>query len=221
VSDAETAAVYRAAEIGGGIVRGHRPALLVVDLQRGFTEPAGPVGSDLTAAVVATGRLLDAARAAQVPVVFTVIGYREPAEAGVWLQKMPRLGELRCGGPWTELDPRLDRREREPVVVKHGASALFGTDVAAMLGAAGADTVIVAGATTSGCIRATVVDLMQAGFPTLVVADACGDRARAPHDANLFDMAAKYADVVGLDEACTYLDGAVAPSTSPPKELIR
>jgi len=205
MTDAEAVAVYRAAEIGGALQRGRRPVVLVVDLQRGFTEREGPVGTDLTNAVCATRRLLDTARADGIPVIFTVIAYETAAEAGVWLAKMPRLAELRPGSPWVELDPRLAHRDREPVIVKHGASAIFGTNITAMLTAAGVDTVVVAGATTSGCVRATVVDLMQSGFPALVVADCCGDRARAPHRSNLFDMASKYADVVGLGEARAYL----------------
>ena len=214
MTDPETRRIYEAARIGGPLNLGRRPGVLVVDLQRGFTAPDGPVGSDLTEPVEATRRLLDVARTNRQPIVFTVIGYGADAEAGVWGKKMPGLLELRTGGPWTELDPRLAARPDEPVILKRGASALFGTNVASMFTAQRCDTVVVCGATTSGCVRASVVDLMQAGFPVLVAADCCGDRARGPHDANLFDMAAKYADVASGATAAEYLTWA-AESASP------
>ncbi len=205
MSDAEARRIYQAAEIGGQITRGRRPAVVVVDLQRGFTDAGSPVGFDMTAAVTATRRLVDAARACDVPVLFTVIAYGDDAEAGVWPEKMPGITALRLGSPYAELDARLAQRPGEPVIVKHGASALHGTNVSAILTSRGVDTVVVAGATTSGCVRATVVDLMQDGFRVLVAADACGDRAAAPHESNLFDMAAKYADVIDVDDAVGYL----------------
>ncbi len=212
--DGETRRIYEAARIGGPVALGTRPGVLVIDLQTGFTTPDGPVGSDLSEPVEATRHLLDVARANARPIVFTVIGFGAEAEAGVWGQKMPGLLELRAGGPWTELDPRLGARPDEPVIVKRGASALFGTGVASLFTAQRCDTVVVCGATTSGCVRASVVDLMQAGFPVLVAADCCGDRARGPHEANLFDMAAKYADVVPGIDAAEYLARAAGSASA-------
>jgi maleamate amidohydrolase len=208
MSDTAARALYAAEHIGGRLTLGSRPVVIVVDLQRGFTEAGGPVGADLTGCVVATRRLLDVARAQGVPAVFTRIVYDDPAEAGVWRQKMPGLAGLLAGGPWAELDARLGHRDEEPIVAKRGASALWGTDVAGMLAALGADTVLLAGATTSGCVRATAVDLMQANFPVVIPRECVGDRAQAPHEANLFDLDAKYADVIALDEAIALLERA-------------
>jgi maleamate amidohydrolase len=199
--------VYAKAGLGESVALGVRPAVLVVDFSCGFTDPACPLGSDLTAEVEATRRLLDAARARGVPVVFTSIGF-EPSlkDGGLWLQKVPTLGELQLGGHWVEIDPRLEPREDETVVLKKGASAFFGTNLASILVAQGVDSVILCGATTSGCVRATAVDLLQYGWPTIVPRECVGDRAQAPHEANLFDIQAKYADVVGVEDALAYLE---------------
>lgn len=203
----DAAAIYAEARLGGSVTLGRRPGVLVVDLSRGFTSPACPVGSDLSGPVAATRTLLDRARGLGLPVVFTTIGFEENLkDAGRWLEKMPGLASLTLGSEWVEIDPRLARRDDEPVVVKKGASAFFGTNVASILLAQRVDTVVLCGATTSGCIRASAVDLLQLGWPALVPRECVGDRARAPHDANLFDIAAKYANVVGLDETLAYLD---------------
>ncbi|HEY4621145.1 MAG TPA: isochorismatase family protein, partial [Gaiellaceae bacterium] len=173
----------------------------------GFTDPECPLGADLTAEVEATRRLLDVARAKGLPIVFTTIGF-DPSlkDGGLWLQKVPSLGDLQLGGHWVEIDPRLGPRPDETVIVKKGASAFFGTNVAAILISQGIDSIILCGATTSGCIRATAIDLLQYGYPTLVPRECVGDRAQAPHDANLFDIQAKYADVVSLDEVLAYVE---------------
>jgi N-formylmaleamate deformylase len=200
--------VYERAGFGHSVVRGERPALLVVDFSRGFTEPEFPTGADLTREVEATARLADAVRAKGRPVIFTVIAFHPNlSDAGVWPSKFPGAGALVEGTPAVDLDPRLRAAPDDLVLVKKGASAFFGTSLPAMLAAQAVDTVIVCGATTSGCVRASVVDSMQYGFHTLVVRDAVGDRAADPHDANLFDMQAKYADVIGLEEALEYVSG--------------
>jgi nicotinamidase-related amidase len=191
--------------------------VLVVDFSCGFTDPASALGSDLDDAVEATARLLAAARAGDLPVVFTTIAF-EPGggDAGIWARKLPALADLELGSRWAELDPRLERREREPLLVKKGASAFFGTNLSAILVAGGVDAVVLCGATTSGCVRATAVDLLQHGFPALVPRECVGDRARAPHEANLFDIDMKYGDVVSLDEALGYLESVTrAPSPHP------
>ncbi len=207
MSDEQAREVYARARLGGSVSLGSRPAVLVVDFSCGFTDPGSALGSDLTAEVEATKRLLDVARGKGVPVVFTTIGY-EPSlrDGGLWLQKAPALGELQVGGHWVEIDPRLEPREDETVVLKKGASAFFGTNLAAVLLTQGVDSVVLCGATTSGCVRATAIDLLQYGWPTLVPRECVGDRAQAPHEANLFDIQAKYADVVSLDEAVAYLE---------------
>jgi nicotinamidase-related amidase len=207
VSDEEAREVYTRARLGQSISRGTRPAVLVVDFSCGFTDPDSTLGSDLTAEVEATRELLDVARARSLPVVFTTIGYEPSGKDGsLWLQKAPALAELELGGRWVALDPRLGRRDDEPVIVKKGASAFFGTNLASILVNERVDTVVLCGATTSGCIRASAIDLLQYGFPTLVPRECVGDRAQGPHEANLFDIQAKYADVIDLSDALEYLE---------------
>ena len=207
MSDQEAREVYERARLGRSVTLGERPAVLVVDFSCGFTDPDCALGADLAAEVEATKGLLDAARAKGLPVIFTSIGFEPSLKDGaLWLQKAPALGDLELGGQWVEIDPRLERREDETVILKKGASAFFGTNLVAILVSQGVDTVVLCGATTSGCIRATAIDLLQYGFPTLVPRDCVGDRAQAPHEANLFDIQAKYADVVSVDEALEYLE---------------
>jgi nicotinamidase-related amidase len=208
MSDEAARQVYEKAGLGQAVTRGTNPAVLVVDFSCGFTDPACTLGADLTAEVEATKSLLDAARVKGLPVVFTTIGF-EPSgkDGGLWLQKVPALRDLELGGRWVDIDPRLERGEDEPVVVKKGASGFFGTNLASILVSQGVDTVVLCGATTSGCVRATAIDLLQYGWPTLVPRECVGDRAQAPHEANLFDIQAKYADVVPLEEALAYLEG--------------
>ena len=212
MSDQEAREVYAAAGLGQAVTLGSRPAILVVDFSCGFTDPECTLGADMSAEVEATRRLLDAGRARGLPVIFTTIGY-EPSlkDGGLWLQKVPSLGDLQIGGRWVEIDPRLEPREDETIVLKKGASAFFGTNLPAILVSQGVDSVILCGATTSGCIRATAIDLLQYGYPTLVPRECVADRAQAPHEANLFDINAKYADVVPLDEVLEYV--ASVPGT--------
>ena len=206
MSDEQAQQVYERAGLGQSVTLGSRPAVLVVDFSCGFTDPACTLGSDLTKEVEATRRLLDAARGRGLPIVYTTIGFEPSLKDGaLWLQKVPALGDLQIGGRWVEIDPRLDPQPDEPVVLKKGASAFFGTNLASILIAQGVDSVILCGATTSGCIRATAVDLLQYGFPTIVPRECVGDRAQAPHEANLFDIQAKYADVVGLEDALAFV----------------
>lgn len=204
----ETREIYERARLGRGITPGVRPAVLVVDFSRGFTDPECTMGSDLTREIEATNRLLSAAREKGLPIIFTTIGFEPNLKDGsLWLEKAPGLAELQIGGKWVEIDPRLGLREDETVILKKGASAFFGTNLPSVLVSQGVDTIVLCGATTSGCIRATAVDLLQYGYPTLVPRECVGDRARAPHEANLVDIQAKYADVVALEEALAYIGG--------------
>ncbi|MDI3403293.1 isochorismatase family protein [Streptomyces cavernicola] len=206
--DSDTDRAYERAGFGAAVRRGSHPALVVVDLTRGFTEPEFPTGGDLTQAVEATAELVDAARTGGVPVVWTAIAYT-PAEAAgeavTWLAKAPGLRALREGSEAVALDPRLPYEGRDHRIVKKGASAFFGTQLAPLLTGIGCDTAVICGATTSGCVRATAVDAVQYGWPVLVAADACGDRASGPHEAALFDIQAKYGDVVGHEDMVKYL----------------
>jgi nicotinamidase-related amidase len=207
VSDEQAREVYAAARLGQRVTLGSRPAVLVVDFSCGFTDPECTLGADMSAEVEATRRLLDTARGRGLPVIFTTIGYEASLkDGGLWLQKVPSLGDLQIGGRWVEIDPRLEPREDETIVLKKGASAFFGTNLPAILVSQGVDSVILCGATTSGCIRATAIDLLQYGYPTLVPRECVADRAQAPHEANLFDINAKYADVVPLDDVLEYVE---------------
>ena len=204
----DTGRIYERARLGQSITPGSRPAVLVVDFSRGFTDPECTMGSDLTSEVEATTRVLAAAREKGLPVIFTTIGFEPNLKDGsLWLQKAPGLADLQVGGKWVEIDPRLGRREEETVILKKGASAFFGTNLPSVLVSQGVDTVVMCGATTSGCIRATAVDLLQYGYPTLVPRECVGDRAQGPHEANLVDIQAKYADVVPVEDALSYLEG--------------
>jgi maleamate amidohydrolase len=207
VSDEQAQQVYAAARLGQSVTLGSRPAVLVVDFSCGFTDPECTLGADMTEPVEATKRLLDVARAKGLPVVFTTIGYEASLkDGGLWLQKVPALGDLQIGGRWVEIDPRLEAREDEAIVLKKGASGFFGTNLASILISQQVDSVVLCGATTSGCIRATAIDLLQYGYPTIVPRECVADRAQAPHDANLFDINAKYADVVSVGKALEYLE---------------
>jgi nicotinamidase-related amidase len=219
VSVEQAREVYERAGLGASVTLGERPAVLVVDFSCGFTDPESQLGAEMTAEIEATRRLLDLARAKGVPVIFTTIGFEPHLKDSVlWMQKAPSLAELQIGGRWVDIDPRLGQREDETVVLKKGASAFFGTNLSAILVSQQVDTVVLCGATTSGCVRATAIDLLQHGFPAIVPRDCVGDRAQAPHEANLFDINAKYADVVTLEEALAYLERV--PSRVPVQEAV-
>lgn len=211
VPDAQTEATYERAGWGGAVDRGARPALVVIDLTRGFTEPGFDAGADLTEVVAATARLVEAAHDRGHPVILTRIVYSEAeVRPGVvtWLTKAAGMRAMLEGSDEIVLDPRLPvDPARDVVVDKKGASAFHGTTLASLLRARGCDTVVLTGATTSGCVRASAVDAVQDGFSVLVPRQAVGDRAQGPHEANLFDIHAKYGDVIELDDALDYLLG--------------
>jgi nicotinamidase-related amidase len=216
MSDQQAREVYERAQLGQSLHWGERPCVLVIDFSCGFTDTSCALGSDLDSQIEATKRLLDEARSRGFPVVYTTIGF-EPhcKDAGIWTQKAPGLAALQLGGKWVDIDPRLDPQPDEPIVLKKGASGFFGTNLASILVSQDVDTVILCGATTSGCVRATAVDLLQYGWTTLVPRECVGDRAQAPHDANLFDIQAKYADVVSVDDAIEYLQRVPARAGVP------
>lgn len=200
--------VYARAGFGAAVRRGERPAIVVVDLTNGFTDPDAPTGADLAAVVAATTELIAAGRPAGVPVVFTTIAYTPGELDSVrWLQKAPGMRALREGSAAVALDARLPVEERDHLITKKGASAFFGTGLAALLTGMHVDTVLICGATTSGCVRASAVDAVQSGFSVLVPRECVGDRAQGPHEANLFDIQAKYGDVIDLPDAVGYLKG--------------
>jgi maleamate amidohydrolase len=187
---------------------GQRPALIVVDVNVGFTNPESPLVCDLEDVVEAIRRLLGEARRAGIPVVYTTVSYSEGDKrtAAAFIDKVPALLTLEAGSRWVEIDPRIAPEPGEPVLNKLFASAFFGTPLASFLAAAGCDSLIVTGASTSGCIRATVVDALQHGYRPVVPREAVGDRNPAAHDANLYDIDAKYGDVVSLEEVLEHLE---------------
>jgi maleamate amidohydrolase len=191
----------------GRVGWGSRPALLVVDLVRAYTEPDGPFAlPDVGPAVTAVADLVAAARAGGHPVVWTAVRYTaDLADGGLFVRKVPALAAFADGAPggWGEL--ALAPAPGEPVLVKQYASAFFGTPLATTLHTAGVDTVLVTGVSTSGCVRASAMDALNSGFRPQVVRQACADRTPALHEANLADLDAKYADVCDLSEALARL----------------
>ncbi|MEQ5814344.1 isochorismatase family protein [Marinobacter sp. NFXS11] len=187
--------------------RGQRYALILVDLSVGFTDPAkSPLASDAADAIEANRILLERFRVRGWPVFFTTVAYSEPSQASVFREKLPALNVLKLGSELVEIDPRLQPRDDEPVLVKHWASGFFGTDLDYRLRAAGVDGTVVTGLTTSGCVRATALDSLQHNYRTLIPREAVGDRDSDAHEANLRDLGIKYADVMALSELLAFLD---------------
>jgi nicotinamidase-related amidase len=188
--------------------------LLVVDVNLGFTDPASPLVCELDDVVEAIRRLLGETRRAGLPVVYTTVSYDEGARrtAATFIDKIPALLTLEAGSRWVEIDPRIAPQPDEAVLNKLFASAFYGTALSSLLAAAGCDSLIVTGASTSGCVRATVVDAIQHGYRPIVPREAVGDRNPAAHEANLYDIDAKYGDVVSTDEVVAHLEELRAPS---------
>lgn len=194
-------AIYAAQGFGSGSGIGTRPALLLVDFVIGFADPAMFGGGNIPNAIARTVPLLALARRRGWPVAMTRIVFADDgADANVFTLKVPTLLALTETNPAGAIVPDLAPRPGEMIVRKRLPSAFAGTDLAAWFSRQAVDTVFVAGCTTSGCVRASVVDAMGCGFRTVVVSDCVGDRALGPHEANLFDMAQKYADLMSLDD---------------------
>jgi nicotinamidase-related amidase len=184
---------------------GGRPALVLVDLILGFTDPRSPLGSESDSVVDANRALLAAFRAAELPIFYTTVVYRDAVQAEVFRRRLPDLNILVPDAEWIKVDPRLAPRPGEMVIEKQYASAFFGTGLDTLLRERGVDSLVVTGLTTSGCVRATAVDGLQYDFPVVVVREAVGDRNPRAHEANLHDLDAKYADVLGLAEVLDLL----------------
>jgi maleamate amidohydrolase len=193
----------------GRVGWGSRPAVLVIDLVRAYTDPDGPFGlPDAAPAVEATAALVAAARTSGHPVLWTVVRYtRGLADGGLFVRKVPALAAFAEDAPGGWGEPALAPAAGEPVVTKQYASAFFGTSLAATLHAGAVDTVVIAGVSTSGCVRATATDALGHGLRPQVVRQACADRTPELHRSNLADLDAKYADVVDLDSALSRLRG--------------
>lgn len=186
---------------------GKNPVLIVIDLTKAFTNPGSLLGSDLSAQIEASNQLLDSAHANGIPVIHTAVRYDDPQlrDAGIWAIKQKGSATLAASGDGHEFDPRLHLHETDGVLYKKYASCFFGTDLLSRLTNLRADTVLLAGTSTSGCVRATAVDACQYGFRPMVIEEAVGDRSAAAHHQSLFDLNAKYADVVSLEATLAYL----------------
>ncbi len=198
---------FRQRGFGIRIGFGERPALIVIDMLKGFTDPGMPLGANLDREIEAQKPLLEVAHARDIPVIFSTVIYHEAdlKDAGLWGIKMKGTLTLTAGSEAVKIDPRLDMRRSDSLLVKKYASCFFGTDLISRLMNQRIDTLIITGCTTSGCVRATAVDAVQNGFRPMVVREAVGDRSAAAHEQSLFDLNAKYADVVSLDETLQYL----------------
>ncbi|HVL35944.1 MAG TPA: isochorismatase family protein [Burkholderiales bacterium] len=199
--------IYRQQNFGNRLGFGAKSALVVVDFTVGFNDPALFGGGNIDAAIRRSVGLLQFFRRAALPIAFTRVVYAEDgSNAGMFCRKAPNLRLLTETHPAGQIVPELAPRAGELVVRKTEPSAFFGTGLAAWLVQQRADTVVVAGCTTSGCVRASVVDAMSYNFRPIVARDCVGDRAPGPHEANLFDMAQKYADILERDEIMSTLE---------------
>jgi len=184
----------------GRLAAGVRPALLIVDVVMAYLAPDSPLYAGVEVALASNIRLATAARSAAVPVVFTNVVYRpDGRDGGLFYRKVPALRAFEAGSPLGAFPPGLQPESGDLVVTKQYPSAFFGTPLAATLNALRVDTLLIGGFSTSGCVRASALDALCHGFVPFVVRDACGDRHASPHEANLFDLQAKYAEVI--DEA--------------------
>lgn len=196
---------------------GRRPALILIDFANAYYDETSPLygGAGCQIALENAARLSDAARAARIPVIFTEVKYQPGGlDGGAFYAKVPALKVFDAGRDTQKLAPPLVQQPGDVMITKQYPSAFFGTSLDATLRHLKIDTLLLTGVTTSGCVRATCIDSVSHGFITLVVTDAVGDRADGPHQANLFDMSAKYADLLNTDGAIEYLN-AVDTGTNP------
>ncbi len=190
----------------GHLPFGERPALLIVDFVMAYLEKSSPLYAAAEDVLASNERLLKAARTAGIPVIFTNVVYQpDGADGGLFFKKLPALSVFIKGSPLGNFPPTLMPQENELVISKQYASAFFGTALSSTLHAKNIDTLLITGMSTSGCVRATALDALQHGFAPFVVRDACGDRHPVPHESSLYDLQAKYAEVVSELEACAFL----------------
>lgn len=203
-SDAE---LFAERGFGMRIGYGERPALLVVDMLKAFTDPDAMLGSNLDDEIEANKPLIDIAHERDVPVIYSTVIYEDAdlKDAGIWALKQKGVVTLKKETGGSDIDPRLDFRPTDTLLMKKYASCFYGTDLTSRLLAHNIDTLLITGCTTSGCVRASAVDACQIGFRPMVVREAVGDRSAAAHEQSLFDLDQKYADVVALEDALQYL----------------
>lgn len=202
---------YTGAGFGQQLMPGERPVLLLIDFARAYFDRDSPLYAGVEAARASAARLHLAARAAGVPVVFTRVEYSADGhEGGVFYRKIAALKAFTTGNPLGRFTPELEPLPGDTVVTKHYPSAFFGTGLAEAWHAAGIDTVIITGLSTSGCVRASAVDALCHGFVPLLVTDAVGDRDARVHEANLFDLGAKTAELLSERDATAYLESVAS-----------
>jgi nicotinamidase-related amidase len=191
---------------------GKHPALVVVDMAVAFNDPEEALGSDQTSAIEGINSLVAEFAAQDLPVVYVSTAF-PPQEVArnIWCQKVPPLANLVLGSPLVDIDARMLRVSGDYLIFKWTPSAFFGTSLVPILVERGVDTVLVTGCSTSGCVRATVVDALSYGFNVVVPREAVADRHQAAHDASMFDMEQKYANVLSVDELRGYVRGLGAP----------
>lgn len=202
----KTKKIYSEKKFGGRVGFGEKPVLMVIDFIRAFTDKTSLLGGDFSRELEQTKSILAEARRLGIPRFFTTVAY-EPGmrDAGIWRKKTPN-DILIIGTPAVEIDPILERFPEEPIILKKYASAFFGTHLFTLLNTERIDTVIVAGCTTSGCVRATVVDGVSYGFRMMVIEEAVGDRAELSHRVSLADIDGKYGDVVSAAQVLDYFN---------------
>ena len=197
---------YQRSGFGQALGCGQQPALLMVDFVKAYLEPDSPLYAGVEAVRDQCIELLAICRSAELPIFHSNVSYRPGSpDGGVFRRKLPLLKVFEVGSPLAEFAAGLEPQAGESVITKHYASAFFGTPLASSLAARGVDSVLIAGVTTSGCVRASALDALQHGFISIVVEDAVGDRHAAPHQANLFDLKSKYSDLVTVTEVARLL----------------
>lgn len=202
---------YREAGFGGTLGFGQKPALLIIDMCMAYLDPKAPLYAGIEAEARQVARLLSAFRNSGRSIIHTRVEYVPGgADGGLFYKKVSALNCFDRGNPFADPPPELTPQDNEIVVTKQYASAYFGTSLASTLSALGCDSVVITGVSTSGCVRASALDTLQNGFIPLVVEDACGDRDASVHQANLFDLSAKYADVVTTDQVIERLSAGWA-----------
>lgn len=208
---------YKKAGFGGRLEFGSSPALLIVDVCRAYVDPASALyaGPDAETALQNNVALRDRARELGLPVIFTEVKYHPSGvDGGLFFKKVPALKHFVAGHPMAAFLPELTPEGTDTLVTKQYPSAFFGTSLAAMLTSMHVDTLLITGYSTSGCVRASVLDALQNGFVPFVVEDACADRAEGPHASNIFDLKSKYAEIVSTEEALSLMAGG---SEFPPR----
>lgn len=199
---------YEKAGFGKRMGFGKKPAILIIDLQKGTTAKDSPLGyvKEYAKVVEETRKLIDKSRKKGLSIIYVVISFREDGkDCGVWGDKIPGLRVFTTNSKWVELDDRLEKKDEDCLIFKKTASPFVGTNLPILLKHLQIDTLIVAGVATAGCIRATATDSCSYGFKTIVPEECIADRDKGQHKASFLDIDQKYADVLPLEEVLKYI----------------